>query len=223
MTLKIDGRFAVPSSGVSAVAVNITEANPSGSGYVTAWPGDATEPTSSNLNFTTGETRAVSAIVPVGSNGTIDLAYTGTGSARLIVDVDGYYSSAGSAYVPVVPYRYFDSRTPGNGALPSGYYYEIEVARYGDLGPDTISGVVANTTVTDVTGAGDLVIFPNANSSSSDPVTIPTTSALNFTKGQTVPNLSFITPGYGGNEDFYNQSTGSLQLIVDVMGYFMTS
>jgi hypothetical protein len=222
VTLKIDGRFTVPSSAVAAVAINITEASPSGSGYITAWSG-GTEPTASNLNFTTGETRAASAIVPVSSSGTINLAYTGTGSARLIVDVDGYYSSTGSSYVPVVPYRYLDSRTIKNGALPSGYYYELGLGSYGTLGPDTITGVIANTTVTSTTGAGDLVVFPNANYSSDEPVTVPTTSALNFTKGTTVPNLTFVTPGYGGDEDFYNQSTGSLQLIVDVMGYFMAS
>lgn len=222
VTLKIDGRSKVPSSAVAAVAVNITEASPTGSGYITAWSG-GTEPTASNLNFTTGETRAASAIVPVSSSGTISLAYTGTGSARLIVDVDGYYSSTGSAYVPVVPYRYLDSRTIKNGALPSGYYYELGLGSYGTLGPDTITGVIANTTVTSTAGSGDLVVFPNANISSDEPVTVPTTSALNFTKGTTVPNLSFVTPGYGGDEDFYNQSTGSLQLIVDVMGYFMAS
>lgn len=220
VTLKIDNRFSVPASGVSAVAVNITEATPSGGGYITAWSSGA-EPSSSNLNFATGRTRAVSAIVPVSKSGTIELAFTGTGSVRLIVDVDGYYSSTGSAYVPVAPYRLFNSESPGNGALKSGWYYELEVASYGDLGPDMITGVVANTTVTDPTGSGDLVVFPNENSSSDSPVTVPTTSALNFTTEETVPNLTFTTPGFGGYEDLYNQSAGSLQVIVDVMGYFV--
>lgn len=220
VTLKVDNRFTVPASGVSAVTVNITEASPTGNGYVTAWSSGA-QPSSSNLNFGAGQTRAVSAIVPVSSSGTIELAYTGTGSVRVIVDVEGYYSSTGSAYVPVVSFRLFDSRTPGNGALPSGWYYELETASYGDLGPDMITGMVANTTITDPTGSGDLLIFPNENISSGEPVTVPTTSALNFTKGQTLPNLSFISPGYAGEEVFYNQSAGSVQLIVDVMGYFM--
>jgi hypothetical protein len=223
VTLQVDNRYKIPASGVSAVAVNITEANPSGSGFVTAWPGGAAQPSSSNLNFGPGQTLANSAIVPVGKSGTIELAYTGTGSARLIVDVEGYYSSTGSAYVPFYPFRLFDSRTIKNGALPSGYYYEIETASYGQLTPDTISGMVANTTVTDPTAGGDLVIFPNENISSDQPVTVPSTSALNFTTSQTVPNLSFISPGYGGYEDFYNQSSGSLQLVIDVEGYFMTS
>lgn len=223
VTLKIDGRAGLPASGVSAVAVNITEAGATGNGLITAWPG-GTQPITSNLNFDAGQVRAVSAIVPVSSTGTIELAYTGGGATRLIVDVDGYFSATGSAYVPVFPYRAFDSRQIKQGTLPGGYYYELEVASYDGLGPDEITGMVSNTTVTGITAAnGDLVIFPNENSSSDSPVTVPNTSALNFTSGQTVANMSFVTPGFGGDEDYYNQSAGNLQLIIDVMGYFMAS
>lgn len=221
-TLKIEGKSGIPSSGVTAVAVNITEANATGNGLITAWPGGTAQPATSNLNFAKGEVRAASAIVPVGSDGTIHLAYGGSGATRLIVDVEGYFSSTGSNYVPVFPYRAFDTRKIKDGTLPGGWFYELPVGSYGDLGPDTITGMVSNTTVTGVTAVnGDLVIFPNENASSNDPVTVPNTSALNFVKGQTVANMSFVTPGWGGDEDYYNQSSGNLQLIIDVMGYFM--
>jgi len=225
VTLKIDGKSGIPSSGVSAVAVNITEASATGNGLITAWPGGTAQPGTSNLNFYTGEVRAASTIVPVGADGTIDLAYTGTGSARLIVDVEGYFNAgtSGSSYVPVDPFRGFDSRAIKNGALPGGYYYPIQTDVYGPIGGSEITGMVSNTTVTSVTAAnGDLVIFPDNVTDSSQPVTIPNTSALNFVRGQTVANLSFVTPGAVGADGYYNQSAGSLQLIIDVMGFFMS-
>jgi hypothetical protein len=47
----------------------------------------------------------------------------------------------------------------------------------------------------------------------------PVTSNLNFVKAQTVPNLVVVKVGTGGNVSLYN-SSGSTQLIGDVMGWF---
>jgi len=56
--------------GVTAVSLNLTLTNSSGSGNVTAYPDGTTAPTASNLNYGAGQTIANAAIVPVGKDGT---------------------------------------------------------------------------------------------------------------------------------------------------------
>ncbi len=90
-SLPVAGRGGVPGSGVTAVAVNITGVSPTAATYVTAWP-SGTRPLSSNLNLAPGETRAVFALVALGSDGSIQL-YNNAGSTDLVVDVLGYFSN----------------------------------------------------------------------------------------------------------------------------------
>lgn len=51
------------------------------------------------------------------------------------------------------------------------------------------------------------------------PVYTPNTSALNWRRGTTVPNLVQVTPGRGVI-DFFNQSDGNIDLVVDLFGYY---
>jgi len=226
ITLVIAGLHGVP-KGASAIAANITVANVTGNGLISAWPSGTTEPNVSNLNFSTGQVLANSAIIQVGSNGDIELAYGGSGSARLIVDVYGYYDTAGSSvYVPLAPARIVDTRKGiggYTGTLPPDTFYPTELPANsvsGSDGTEITSGVV-NATVTGTTAAGYLAVVPD-NEDGQGEIAAPTTSNLNFTAGATVPNLVFATPAADGDVDFVNVSPGNLSLIVDLYGEFMT-
>jgi hypothetical protein len=52
--------------------------------------------------------------------------------------------------------------------------------------------------------------------------TPPTASTLNWTKGQTVPNLAQVSTGSTGIVDFWNLGSpaGSTALVIDVFGYY---
>jgi hypothetical protein len=160
--------------------------------------------------------------VPV-TDGYIDLAKQGSGSVAMIVDVEGYFSPDGaSAYLPVSPTRLFDSRKISNGKLPAGYAEGLGIDQ--DSNGNVLPGVTAlmlNSTVTNVTGGGFLTVFPdNTNGTNGEPL-VPNASNLNFGAGATVPNLTFATPGSNGVVDFYNGArSGSLDLIVDIFGYY---
>ena len=219
--LKIAGNGPIPAN-VTAVAVNLTLTNSSGGGNVVAYPDGTTQPTASNLNYAAGQTVANAAIVPV-TDGYIDLAKQGSGSVAMIVDVEGYFSPDGaSAYLPVSPTRLFDSRKVQNGKLPGGFAEGLGIDQ--DSNGNVLLGVTAlvlNSTVTNVTGGGYLTVFPdNTNGINGEPL-VPDASNLNFGAGATVPNLTFATPGSNGVVDFYNGArTGSLDLIVDIFGYY---
>ena len=48
-------------------------------------------------------------------------------------------------------------------------------------------------------------------------------SNLNFSKGQTTANLAVVPVGADGKISIYNGSSGSVQLIADIAGYFRDS
>ncbi len=218
----------LPSSGISAVALNVTVADATSSGVITAYPDGVSTPVASNLNFVAGKTIANAVVTPVGSDGKIRIYLSGTQSADVIVDVSGYYSaSAKGAYLPTDPTRLLDTRDTSmwpDGPLDAGDYISMPI--FPDQ-PD-ITGVVLNATVTNTKSSGHLGVAPDPNSlddydngTAVWPPT-PTSSTLNWQKGATVPNL--VQAGLGGHGivDFWNQGTGSIALVVDAFGFYQT-
>ncbi|MCL4448382.1 MAG: IPT/TIG domain-containing protein [Actinobacteria bacterium] len=142
----------------------------------------------------------------------------------------------GTNYYPLVPYRICDSRTPKgssilqnqcniNGASPVGanQTLNIEVSGYkspylapGETPvPTTASAVVLNITAIDPTASGYLTVWPAGEVK-------PTASLLNYTSGETVPNLSEValgtTTSCTGCISIY--SYASSDVVVDVEGYY---
>lgn len=52
---------------------------------------------------------------------------------------------------------------------------------------------------------------------------MPTASNLNYSPGETVPNMVVVKVGTNGEIDLHNTSSGTVQLIADVAGYYSTS
>jgi hypothetical protein len=96
--LQVAGRGRVPSSGVSAVTLNVTAVAPTHPGFVTAYGTGTVRAWASNLNFVPGQTVPNLVITPVGG-GRVDLYNGSNGTVNLIADVSGYYL-AGTATLP---------------------------------------------------------------------------------------------------------------------------
>lgn len=217
----------IPSTGVTAVAVNLTVTKPVGGGLVAAYPDGSTAPGTSNINYGAGQTLSNFAIVPVGADGKIDLANAGA-DTHLVIDVVGYFdSNGGSGFIASDPYRDIDTRS-GNpaddcnsakGALAPNHVLTADVVcpsaaepPTSDLG--TVTAVAVNTTMTAGTSSGYLTVYPAGG-------TRPTTSNVNWQHAkQTVANFTFAGTGKAGGISFANTSSGTAQLIVDVYGYF---
>ncbi|WP_308464470.1 G1 family glutamic endopeptidase, partial [Ferrimicrobium sp.] len=80
--------------------------------------------------------------------------------------------------------------------------------------PTNASAVVLNVTVTNTTATSYLTAYPAGLTSP------PIVSDLNWTQGDTVPNLVVVNVSSSGQVAFYN-SLGSTDLIVDVLGYYV--
>jgi hypothetical protein len=227
---------ALPSSGITAVALNVTVTNTKGSGFLTVYPDGQALPNASNVNYTQGQTVANSVIVPVASDGMIDITNSGTlaKGTDIVVDVVGYYDPAGTgAYVPTSPYRAVDTRGDDAyyqtaGPLANGKYIPVPFGWLSGSNATDITCYVLNATVTDTAGNGVLTVAPDPdtwtqiqNGTGVTP-TPPDASNLNWTKGDTVPNLVQASIGDSGVIDFWNQGAGggTTDLIVDVYGYY---
>jgi PKD domain/Right handed beta helix region len=223
-------------TGISAVALNVTVTNTQGTGFLTVYPDQQSLPNASNVNYTAGQTIANSVIAPVAADGMIDITNSGTlaKGTDIIVDVVGYYSdNSTSAYVPVYPDRYLDTRASywQYGRLQNASYDYIGFGLNPDENYDndpSITGVVLNATVTNTAGAGILTVSPDPNyweayqDGSYNWPTPPNSSSLNWTKGETVPNLVQASTGQNGIVDFWNLGAagGPTDLIVDLYGYY---
>ena len=71
--LAILNNGGVPASNVSAVVLNVTVTDTTGTGYLTVFPSAAGRPTASNLNWTPGLTIPNLVTVKVGTNGSVSL------------------------------------------------------------------------------------------------------------------------------------------------------
>jgi hypothetical protein len=206
----------------TALAVTVTVTDTASWGFVTAHPADSVRPDVSIVNADgPGQTRAATAIVPIGSGG---LDFYVDGSMHLLVDVVGWFTGTSSGadtagrFVSNPPTRLLDTRGLADPIYPAGTR-ELELYQNIDLdeaGPvysalrNLAGAVVANITVTDTMSDGFLAAYPARTSR-------PGTSTINWTMDQTVANMT-ITPMSTAGAAFYAFS--ETDLIVDVTGYF---
>ena len=206
LTLTVPGLPA----GTTAVAINVTVTNPTARSYLSVYPGHGPRPTASNLNFTAGQTIPNLVLVPLGPGGTVTF-YNAVGTVNVIADLVGHYAPATSAgFTGQNPTRVLDTRY-GIGAprakLGPGRTLTLTVPGL----PAGTTAVAINVTVTNPTAGSYLSVYPGHGSR-------PTASNLNFTAGQTIPNLVLVPLGPGGTVTFYN-SVGTVNVIADLVGY----
>ena len=205
------GRVGVPSAGVGAIALTVTVTGQTSSGYVTAYPAGTARPATSNVNFMPGQDVANSVVVPTGSGGAVDLYNDSAGNTDFVVDVSGYYRSGpatvAGAFTAITPIRRLDTRTGMGGAAPGAG----DVVRV-DVGIANAT-VLMNLTVTGPVAGGHVTAY-------SDGTALPVTSNLSFGPGQTVANQVLVAVGANRVVDLYNASTGTTQLILDVVGRY---
>jgi hypothetical protein len=78
-----------------------------------------------------------------------------------------------------------------------------------------VAAVVVNATVTDTKAPGYLTVFPGSN-------LLPTASNLNWRgAGVTIPNQVTTEVGTNGTIQLHNGSGGTIQVVVDVAGYYI--
>jgi hypothetical protein len=199
---------------VTAVVINLTGTNADGSTYLSAYP--TTFSNTSNVNFLkTDSTAAVLATVPVDSAGNFKVRNYGS-SINVIIDVVGYFTTAsqaitGSGYAPLTsPTRVLDTRTSTGGhqrQLTSGEVFTLPLT----AAPAGATSVIVNITATNQTSSGWIAAYSS---------TFKGSSSLNYLR-YTRANLAVV--GLSNGKIKLQNYGGSVDVIVDVLGYFKTS
>lgn len=226
----------VPSSGVQSVVVNLTVTGTTGPGYIVAYGAGSAAPNTSTVNFPKGWTGAGTATVAITGSGLTVKVGGGKGTrTQIIVDIQGWYSSAaytgaasGSGFARTSPFRFYDSRAKGEGPLKGGnptdgYYYQtLELSGWSEPGWEgtTPTAILVNLTATGSTGPGNLAGWDGSEAD------WPSTSTVNFGKGENAANTAVI-PMTSEGDDTYSFGIANLgryqtNFIVDVLGYYYT-
>lgn len=238
--LRVTGVAGIPTSGVSAVLLNLTAVEPPTSGYITVGPrpagtGDVFNdqftygswPNTSNLNTQPGQTVPNLVLARVGAGGKIRL-YNFNYPTHMVADVAGWFdtnaltsTSRGSSFFGVPPQRVLDTRN-GIGeasAVSGGKFAPLDSRTFTIAGvagvPNNVESVVLNITAVSPTGTGWVTAYP-------DNTTRPDASNLNLNPGKDRSNLAVVKVGSNGKIRLFVAEAGT-HLIVDVFGYFKTT
>jgi hypothetical protein len=211
LKLTVTGPGGLPAN-ATAVALNVTATDTTGAGYISAYPCDRARPTASILNYAPLETVPNLAVVPLAANGTVCLFSSAT--VDLVVDVAGWFSTAGQQFSAVqavnpldsLVYRNPDPKVP----LAAGAVARVKVRG--------MAGVpAAATSVAVVLGAGPgfqagfLTAYPCDQRR-------PTASNLNYHPFGPRQVAALVPIAADGSVCVYTYATTFLE--VYVLGYF---
>ncbi len=217
ISLQVAGRGGVPSTGVSAVVMNVTVDNPTAPGFVQVSPTPVTQGAFSNLNPEPGRTIANLVVVPLGTGGRVDLysELYAPGTLGVVADVVGYFTdgtapnATAGLFVPITPRRNLDTRQPApQSEIGSGSIVDVSTAT---VAPGA-SAIAGNLTSTGGDPGGYLQLSPS-------PVNPGTASSLNTSyQGETIANAVVSPAAVGGAAQVY--TFGSTHILLDITGWF---
>ena len=222
LEVSVLGRNGIPSSGVSAISLNVTVTSttaPDSGGYVTVYP-CGTRPEVSSLNFRTDQTIPNAVVTPVSDNGSV--CFYVFGQAHVIADVNGHFEKD-LGFNAISPQRIADTRSGYGGVAAqsvgdiagTGTPLEITIAGTSEIPTSGVTAVSLNVTALGISTSsygGYVTVYPCDSR--------PNASNLNFVAGQVVPNAVIAPVSARGTVCFYVY--GIADILVDANGYIST-
>jgi hypothetical protein len=197
------GRHGVAGN-ATAVVANVWVFLPSGSGWVRVTPAGQDAGVGTQ-QFIKGQTIANLVVVKlVGGNAQVRLS---TGTARVLVDVSGYYSGAvaGSDFTPVQPVRVLDYPV---GASPVGFAM-VDFNTVPTV-PAWATAVAMNVWAYQPGSSGWIRVTPYLQDAG--------VGTQQFVRGQTISNMSIVKLNDGSIQ--VRVSSGTVRILFDVVGYY---
>ena len=220
----------------TAIIGNITVV-PSGPGFLTLFPSDATQPTVANSNFKAGEVTNNFFTVGLGADGGFKLFSSAT--TDVIIDLTGYYAPPGVGglyYHPLPsPVRLVETRAGQSGCFQPAQLIgtnnpnadpslDLQVQGRGPGLPSACNGIPGDAAVlvgnaTTVLpnapfGFGYLSIYPSDAAR-------PTVASSNYATNDVINGPFAVKLGADGKFKIYTFST--THLVVDITGYYSAS
>jgi PKD repeat protein len=224
-TFSIQGACGIPASGVGAVSANTRVVqSPTYGGSIVLYPAGSPLPVATDISFVGGINWLHGGSRTALAASTPDLAMrfdsaTSGSSAFIALDVNGYFSSGSPMkYHPLAGCRVVDTRAADSGApsVTAGSTRTFQVQGNCNV-PVGAKAVFANVLAVGATGTGDIRVYP---SDASTPVVATTC----FDAGESAVGNGTIVPLAPSLPDlalYANPSTGNLDVVIEVFGYFL--
>lgn len=210
-------------SGAAAYSTTITVVPQGTLFYLTAWPGPAgvPQPVVSSLNAFDGAIVPNSAIIPAGSDGSIQI-YT-SNPTDFFIDINGYFApdnGTGLSYYPVTQCTAANSADPMYSGVYGGPQYPggarsiaVPASPFCAAIPSTAKGYAVDITANP---HGNTLAYVTLYPTGSP---VPTASMLNDFQKQVVTNSAIVPAGANGSIDVLtNGGPTDIQLMIS--GYF---
>lgn len=221
------GPANIPDS-VTAVAIDVTVVGQTSNGNLSAYADGSQKPLTSSTNYPSNQTITGYQVVPVGLDGKIALYNYSAGTAQIVVDLNGYFTSdatlAGDqSYHPLTTAdRIFDSRhnivntsLTAMGVVAANSTFTVTATGDGTV-PAGASGLAINLTVTGQSGGGLLKAYE-------DGALAPKITSLTYSPATQVASLvADVSLSSAGKFDVANIGTSSADIIGDIQGYYTT-
>ena len=218
-TLQVPMPSVVP-TGALAIQLNVTVVEPSGSGFLTIYPGGTSRPVASSLNYVPGQIVANSVTVKLGvgaAAGQLSF-YASNGCPQVVIDAAGSFlngpSTVAGGLNPTNPTRILDTRNAGQSPCVNGFRRVLVPSSSGV--PASADAVTLNVTAVGPTDSGYVTAFPTG-------VVRPTASNLNYVAGSVVPNSVTVPLGDGRGDIYLYTPRGCPNIVVDVNGWYSAS
>ncbi|MGW2525032.1 LamG-like jellyroll fold domain-containing protein [Streptomyces sp. NPDC001617] len=231
VTTPVSGAPTTIPSTVTAVAVDVTATAQTDSGYVTTYADGTQRPKTSSTNFAASTTATGYQIVPVGNDGKIDL-YTHidstSGTAALIVDVTGYFTSDATltgdqTYTPLSSaVRALDTRSSvahtsltSTGTVAVGTNFTLQITGQNGV-PSNATAVAVNLAAANAAGTGYLQAYATGYAPTAD-------TSLTFHSGNAIASLSGDVPIGTSGTITISVHGNATAVLADISGYYTTS
>jgi len=207
LTVQVTGVAGVPSSGVTAVSLDVTTTNSQSSSWVSVLPADGGSGITNHFT-TPGRQAQNNVYVAPGADGKVRIS-TGGGNTDVIVAVTGYFTEdgSGSTFVPAESAnRLLDTRT--GVALQSGASMTVTLP---SSRPASVNAAALSITTTDAPNRGWLALTDPGSGKS---------IGLDY---DTAPASSSLISGVDstGRVTVTNKGPAATHVLVDLQGYFV--
>jgi hypothetical protein len=168
----------------------------------------------------------ITAVTPAGAAGTVDVSVVQTANVGATLAGGFTYTggvappppvSAATGFTPLTPCRVLDTRNPGGplGGPAIGASSSRTFTLTGTCSvPSGAVAVSANLATVNVAATGDVLVYPNGIASP------PTASTVSVRAGRTRANNAILYLASDGSVIVRNGTAGTLDVVVDVNGYF---
>ena len=217
----------VPTS-ATALSLNVTAVAPAGPGNLQVWAASTctstTRPETSTVNFQNPNDTSNSTVLAVSATNNVVCVQDNGAAVNVILDVTGY--GVGTAFTGTTA-RILDTRIGSptqtgsiQGALQGGTVYQMDVPT-----ADAAAGttVALNVTAVNPSSVGNLRVFPQNGSTPPSASGVPTTSVVTYIPGTDASSLFVTNVGSSGVIDLYSAGTGTVNVVVDLVGTFATN